>query len=213
MRTTLAIMAHGGAQSTVDEFLPKWEACNPTLLICSLPEGEHVDGFTLCYNAGKSAYSGYEVFRRFILTLECCLETVSDIIVISEYDTVPLKPALPKCNPGCVTSYFVLAEGPIIGRGLQLCALSPWVMDRPAAELLLAACKQAIIDDPDYPAGKGLLDRWLGHVIHTHNVPRMMGMDMLGYPWHDGAHDRIKWMGFNWIHGWKRKEEFKDLWT
>lgn len=209
---TVLIMAHGGAQATVNDFLPKWKAL-PAQLVCSLPEGEHVDGFNLYFHGGKSAYSGRECFNRFIATLQTALETSSEILVIAEYDTVPLRPVLPVIKPGKVMSYYVVAEGPVIGRGLQFCALSPWAMDRPTAVKLLAACRAAIAEDPDYPAGKGLLDRWLGHVITRYDVPREMGMDMLGYPWHDGAHDRIRWMNFNWIHGWKSKEEFGDLWT
>jgi hypothetical protein len=209
---TVFILAHAGAQRTVDDFLPKWEAL-PARLVFSLPEEEYLERVQISMRCGANAYAGREVFRRFIMTLDAALLTASEHIVIAEYDTVPLRPVLPKISPGKVMSYYVVAEGPVIGQGLQFCALSPWAMDRPAAIALLEACQKEIEENPDYPEGKGLLDRWLGHVIIKHKVPREMSMDVLGYPWHEGAHDRIRWMGFNWIHGWKTKEEFGDLWT
>jgi hypothetical protein len=212
MSTALAIMAHGGAQATVDDFLPHWKSLD-AFLICSLPKGENLTGFDNYFHGGQSAYSGYHVFHRFMLTLRMLLETTYDDIIIAEYDTVNLRPELPVIEFGSLGSYFVVAEGPVSGSPLQLCALSPWCMDRGTGWKLLAACEESLTLDPDYEAGKGLLDRWIGKVVWDHGIPHHVGQFLLGYPWHVGVHDRIRNLHANWIHGWKTKEDFKHLWT
>lgn len=203
MKPGVAIMAHAGAQPTVDLFLPQWKTLDCSIY-CSAPEGEHVAGFQRYVSCGVSAYSGIEVFRRFTLTLDAMILNQHDPIIIAEYDTVNLRPDLPRVIPGCVTAYFSMD-------GDYLCALSPWSMDRKTAFLLWEACREALHRDGDYLAGKGLLDRWIGNVVKTAGIPYRLAPDVLSYPWHAGAHDRIKRMGFNWIHGWKTKEEFGGL--
>lgn len=212
MKTTLAILAHSGAQKTVDDFLPRWKSLDADLF-CSLPVGDSIQGFDRHIYAGQSAYSGFHVFDRFLQTLWALIETQSDNLIIAEYDTVNLHPTLPKIRPVMITSYFVKADPPIGGGPMQLCALSPWCFDRESAWEFYHAAKESLEKDRDFDAGKGLLDRWIGSVVDQYNLPHVMGYDMLGYPWHDGAHDRIERMGFSWIHGWKNKEDFGRLWT
>jgi hypothetical protein len=209
---TVAIIAHAKAQQSIDDFRPKWEAL-PARLIFSIPEGEYLQGVGITVHLGMNAYSGLEVFRRFTLTLEAALRTAAETIVIAEYDTVPLRPVLPYVEPGYVSSFFTLAPALSDSSKVQVCALSPWSMDHRTGDRLLDACKESLETDPDHPEGNGLLDRWLGTLILRHQIPSIVGPDLLGYPWHEGVNDRIRHMGYNWIHGWKRKEEFGDLWT
>lgn len=212
MKHAVAIMAHATAQSTVDDFLPRWRSLEADLY-CSIPHGEEVHGFQNNIWLGTSAYSGFHVFNRFLLTLDAMIQTGCKRITIAEYDTVNIAPKLPYILPDGITSYFVLAPGFAENEPVQLCALSPWSMERETAIRLSSICRELLAVDPDYPAGKGLLDRWIGKCVVLSEIPRVVGPDLLGYPWHVGAHDRIKRMGLNWIHGWKKREEFGDLWN
>lgn len=212
MKPALAILAHESAQATVNDFLPKWKSLGVDLY-CSIPQGHAVAGFENYLHLGQSAYSGFYVFDRFMQTLLAMLETKADKIIIAEYDTVNLRPEIPFIRPGHVSSFFVVAEGLAEGAGNQLCALSPWCFDQESGWAFYNAAKESLETDKEYEAGKGLLDRWIGKVVNDYKIPHIIGMEMLGYPWHVGVHQRITQLNLNWIHGWKNKEEFGFLWT
>lgn len=207
MNTVLAILAHESAQPTVDEFLPKWNAL-PCRKIAFIPSGHKLEGFQEIIHQGESAYSGAKVFVRFLLCLEALLETTAEILIVAEYDTVPLRPELPKYTPGLMISNFVSIGNP----ATILCALSPWVMDRPTAESFVSAGRKHLIEFGDCDHLDGLLDRWIGEVILAGCIKCNGGMDMIGYPWHEGIHRRIRNTRANWIHGFKSKADFGDLW-
>ncbi len=213
MKPILAILAHESAQPTIDDFLPKWNQLDARI-ICYVPVGHLVTGFDEVRHIGESAHAGNKVFRRFIDTLKDLLTTDADNFVVIEYDTVNRHPLLPKATPGKLVSYLVTLHRHCETSGpMQLCSLSPWVMDRTTMEIFIATAERILPDDPDGADISGLLDRWIGNVIERGPIPAIRGGDMLGYPYHPGIHDRITRMGYNWIHGWKRKEDFGDLWT
>lgn len=213
MKPVLAILAHESAQPTIDDFLPRWKQVDARL-ICYTPIGHNVIGFDETRTLGESAHSGYQVFSRFVETLKDLLTLDREWFVVAEYDTVNLRPDLPRMIAGRLTSHLVMAPPHDCASGqMQLCSLSPWIMDRKTMALFVFESERLLVDDPNCHRASGLLDRWIGTVIQKGEIPAQGGTDLLGYPWHPGAHRRIRSMGYNWVHGWKRKEDFLDLWN
>lgn len=213
MKPILAILAHQSAQPSVDDFMPRWKALNVPL-VCYVPDGDSIEGdFDDVCRLGTSAHSGAEVYKRFLWTVEDLLRGEHDWFIIAEYDTVPLRAEPPQMVDGNINCYAVMdtPHNRIVGE-MQLCMLSPWVMDRQTAEWFVSAAKTEINKEPDPPRFYGLLDRWIGHVCRTHEIPACCTSELFGYPIHPGAHEKIRRMNYNWIHGWKRKEQFEDLW-
>jgi hypothetical protein len=209
--TTLAILAHQAAQPTIDDFLPRWKVL-PCRLVAFVPEGDAVQGFQTVYHIGESAHKGAKVFQRFLATCEALLLTDSAHFVIAEYDTVNLLGELPKYKQGYMISNFVEA-GFHDSEEVQLCALSPWVMDRETLQGFTDAARGFIDADGDAPQIGGLLDRWIGLVVKRAGIPHLSPFDMIGYPWEHDIVRRIKNIRASWVHGLKRKEDFGDSWT
>jgi hypothetical protein len=208
--TVFAIMAHDSAQPTVDQYEPRWKTLGVETRIY-IPEGDKMAGGI---PAGKSAHSGIVVYDRFLATLENLLATSDkNTFIVAEYDTVNLTSDLPKYTPGTVTAFLVMscphnqAEGE-----QQLCALSPWVMDRKTAQAFIAAGRKHIQESGECEHLSGLLDRWIGEVMLQHDIQFESGNDMLGYPWKDGIEGQIA-SGRTWVHGFKSKEDFIDIWN
>jgi hypothetical protein len=208
----LAILAHAGAAKTVAEFMPQWKSLGKTVL-GFVPDGHHLNGFDVLISEGRSAHAGFYVFDRFLRACERLVGSPFDTYVIAEYDTVNLKPELPSLAPGYITSpgSWSPPHNETCGAN-QLCLLSPWTMDRDTLREFIAAARESLKTNPDYPEGAGLLDRWIGYVVIQNNLKATSAINAIGYPYHNGIHERIRRMGFAWVHGWKSKSEFRDLW-
>jgi hypothetical protein len=212
MKPILAILAHQAAQPTIDDFMPQWKRL-PCDVVAFIPEGDTIQGFDAVHNIGISAYSGAQVFERFLLTCEALESMPYDRFIIAEYDTVNLSDELPPYIAGHMISNFVIADGINKNTGTQFCALSPWVMDRPTLRQFIEAGRKYAPEDGDAPSMGGLLDRWIGSVAKRSGMKTKWPYNMIGYPWHEGIHRRITNTGATWIHGFKTKEEFGELWT
>ena len=208
----LAILAHQSAQVTVDEFLPQWRKVDCHLR-CYVPVGDTVTGFDDVQQIGVSAHSGYGVFRRFIDTCRDLLRDEYEHYIIAEYDTLNMTPELPMLRADKLTTYVVWAPPHNTNDGaLQLCLLSPWCFPRHLLARFVEEAERQIEIDPDAPRFGGLLDRWIGWVVRKAGIPTTLDPDLLGYPYFDEVYDLIKWAKPTWVHGWKRKEDFKDVW-
>jgi hypothetical protein len=153
------------------------------------------------------------VFIRFVNSLrKLRARHAADWYVIAEYDTVNLRDQMPTQHDGKVSSCVVVSD-PILPGPMQVCMLSPWVMQGETMDRFIDAAGPVLRENPDYSEGGGLLDRWVGHVCVRAEIPFENCDNALGYPWHRGAHERIRRMGFAWVHGWKTIEEFGDLWN
>jgi hypothetical protein len=153
MQPVLAILAHQAAQPTIDDFLSRWLALD-CRLICYVPKGDSVAGFNEVREIGESAYSGAKVFRRFLDTLADVFDIHSlmpnGYAIIAEYDTVPLRQELPQVTDGSISAHFVKAHAPDgIDAPEQLCALSPWVMDRWTIGRFIAAGEKRLSEFGD----------------------------------------------------------------
>ena len=207
MKTCLAILAHEGSEETVSDFMPRWRALGVPVWGCypekDLPADDWWDEMIF---TGKSAHAGHEVFKRFCETCDILADEDFDLFVIAEYDTANLGEDLPTWSPDSLSSYLV-----DIGESF-MCMLSPWVMTKHTLGYFIEAMQIELSKDPECLESKGLLDRWIGIVCERHDIPFAMCDNSLSYPWHVGAHDRIKRMGYQWVHGWKHAADFKDLW-
>lgn len=210
MNPVLAVLAHAQAAKTVAEFAPRWDALGVPV-IYFLPEYSWIPGIENWRTCGKSAHKGFHVFDRFLQVCEALDQfTEYDPVCIIEYDTVCLRPEFPTIVPDGISSCLISAEG--FSGERQLCMLSPWVFSGSALREFVAAGRKELTEDPEYAAGGGLLDRWIGHVCAKHNLPMDYCDNALGYPWFDGAHEKIRRLNPAWVHGWKTKEDFGDLW-
>jgi hypothetical protein len=209
----LVVLAHESAQPTVDLFLPRWKTLDCDL-VCALPCGDTVTGFDRCWHNGQSAHAGNKVFRRFADVCGMAAENGNEQIVIAEYDTVPLRPKMPPIKPGMITSGFYVSTPHYREVGdLQGLALSPWAMDRATLLSFIDAMDDALEVDPDGEQFDGLLDRWIAWAALRAGIQFHTTNQVFSYPMRPGAHEKIKRTGANWIHGWKTKEEFGDIWT
>lgn len=205
----LAILSHESAQPTVDEFMPYWLAITEDVEVF-VPEG-HKGGTPI----GPNAYKGKECLRRFAMTCDYLVEyTDADLVILAEYDVLPLVPVLPKICTGRVSCPAVALLDHETNQPLhsQICALPPWIATRPMLAALSTACKiQAAKPIPDWTLG-GLLDRIVGAAMinagmlinhldeclpHCHTQP--------------DAHKHCAATGKTWVHGWKSLDEIKPL--
>jgi len=209
----LVIVAHQSAQPTIDLFLPYWNALDCDL-ICALPSGDYVNGFSQNFHYGTSAHGGRKVFERFIETCKMSLETTCERITIAEYDTVPLRPQMPPIVDGKITCGMFISTPHYREVGeLQALALSPWAMTRQTMYRFVDAMEAAFDIDPDGERFDGLLDRWLGWAIMREGIGIHSTHKLASYPIHPGAKERIKRTGAVWVHGWKTAADFGDLLT
>jgi len=214
----LAILAHEKAAPTIADFEPQWRKLNMDMRVF-LPEGDKWTGGEVqhVYNYGESAHRGIPAYKRFCRVLESLLCTSHKEFVIAEYDTVKLTTAQPLVTPGHFSASFCATFGTdverIVGRSVYFIALSPWCLDRKTAFSLLFAM-QARLDSTLYEEWvAGYLDRWIASVALEAGIPCAKLTNALGWP-HDIAdiHAKIRAVGATWIHGWKSKQDFKDLW-
>jgi hypothetical protein len=206
----LCIMAHEGAQGTIDQFMPKWRKLGVPV-VASVPEWQWVNGFDAVYSHGKSSHSGYHVFERFLATCNWVYSLGYEEHIIAEYDTVCLQPDW-ICPPGKLTcgKYESTPHNQSSGE-LQDLFLSPWCMDRATLRDFTVDMYKHIRNDPDGPRYSGMLDRWIGGM--TGWVDRVQTTHKIeSYPMYLGAHDRIQRLGVSWVHGWKDKSQFGELW-
>ena len=208
----VAVLAHESAQPTVDEFLPQWRKL-PCPLRCYVPEGHTINGFDDVRQIGQSAHAGFLVFRRFIDTCRDLLRDEHDHYIIIEYDTVNITADLPALDPRALVGWRMWAPPHNMADGEpQSCILSPWCFPRAALLRFVAQAEVEIAADPESSRFSGLLDRWIGWVALRSGIMSVMGRDLLGYPYFNGVHDEIRRTGAKWVHGWKHKEDFEDLW-
>lgn len=214
MNACLAIIAHEGARETIELFQPKWKTLGIPIY-GFVPLGQSWPGDPVqCFVQGENARTGTDVYGRFISACKSLLLTTDhDLFVIAEYDTVNLTPYLPAIDFGCVNTFIVSmvdwhepdAVTPM---------LSPWIVTRPMLAAMLEACRMF---RREYPQGegfiKGLLDRWIGAALIAASVPTDHCYDMLSYPWREDYREHIAKYKCTWIHGWKTKQQFGDLWT
>lgn len=215
MKPLLAILAHESAQPTIDDFLPRWQAVAADL-VCYLPEGHNVTGFETVRHVGKSAHSGVNVFQRFADTLRDILTAFprQSFYIVAEYDTVPLRPVLPRFAPGVFLSHNLKMFPHMKTEGaMQVCSLSPWIMDGATMARIVDCCDRHITEHGECKHIDGLLDRWIGEVLEKNKIPHTLAVDTIGYPWHDGILDRIERTGVSWVHGLKHAHEFRKLWN
>lgn len=212
MKTVVAILAHQSAQPTVDDFLPQWRKL-PCDVIYYVPVGDSLERVSEYRQVGESAHSGAKVFRRFLDTLKDLAEMDYDHYVVAEYDTVNLRPELPTLYNNVITTFAVDAPPHNQSYGpMQLCLLSPWCFPRSLLIQFIAHAESDLSKEPDGAELAGLLDRWIGRVVDNSKLRFTTGGDMLGYPYHVGVHDRIRKLRLNWIHGWKSKAQFENVW-
>lgn len=209
-KAVLAIMAHDKAKPTVDQYSPRWKTLGLETRLY-VPEGDTMEG---TIQAGESAHSGIKVYQRFIKTLEHLLETSDkEVFIVAEYDTVNMNASLPRYTPGRMTSYLIRSAPHNQTEGEeQLCALSPWIMDRATMAAFIKAGYDHIEKHGACDHLSGLLDRWIGEVVLTHNIPFAHGNDLLGYPFKEGVEDAIR-SGKTWVHGFKSITEFQNIWN
>ncbi len=208
----LVILAHESAQPTIDLFLPKWEALDCDL-ICAVPVGHKVSGFDHVVEHGESAHAGRKVFERFIAACKMSMEGEHKRIVIAEYDTVPLRPQmLPVVEDKITCGLFISTPHNCEVGDLQALALSPWAMTRETMDRFIHEMDSAFEIDPDGVSFDGLLDRWLGWILMRGGFDIHTTHKLSSYPIHPGSRERIKRTGAIWVHGWKTREQFGDLW-
>lgn len=216
MNACLAIIGHEGARETIDLFLPRWRRLNIPI-IGFVPEGDkwpsgHVSRW---FALGENARTGQKVYQRFMQVCETLLRGTHDLFVIAEYDTANLSDSLPQYDPSAISTFVCCATDPW-GKPLDICpVLSPWIMTRAMLWKLLEACRSYSETDhssEDTEFINGLLDRWLGAVISAAKLPTYTMPDVLSYPWHESAKAEIVKNNVTWVHGWKTKEEFGDIW-
>lgn len=208
----MAVMAHAGAESTVLQFLPRWSALDVRLVGC-YPSSDKLPGlFPEEISAGPSSHSGYRVFRRFCDTLEALLATGEERFVVIEYDCVPLVRAVPPVFTGPLACSVVVEENsPRLGGNSQTLCLPPWCGDKYTMRALLKACLKYLDDDGDAPWCRGLLDRWIGAVAARESLAVYVLGDVAWYAPFLGQH-WIRERGCKWVHGWKDRELFGNLW-
>lgn len=210
VKTLLAILAHEGAADTVADFMPRWRRLGIPVW-GFVPDGHALGGFDRLICHGANGRVGASVFGRF---LHCCdallTDSDADVFIIAEYDTVNILDNLTPYKRGVVTCPGVVI--PAEGRKTAKCLLSPWTMDCQTLGRLCAAMRSVLAETNEWNGTDGLLDRWLGFVCAQHSIPCLNACNALGYPWHDGVHERIRRLNYAWVHGWKRKEDFGELW-
>lgn len=218
MPTCLAIIAHEKAAPTIADFEPQWRKLGLPIL-AFLPEGDKWPGGEVerVYNYGESAHRGVPVYLRFVNVLLELLRTQYDEYIIAEYDTANLTAALPASTPNHLSSAFCSTFGPdvekVTGHRTYYISLSPWCLDRAIARRLLFAMWQRL----DFPKHEewvgGYLDRWIASVALEAAIPCAKLPNAIG--WTHGIEDihaKARAMQATWIHGWKSKADFKDLW-
>lgn len=209
----LAVMAHQTAQISCDLFLPRWRVLDVPI-VAYLPEGHTIKGFDAYRNVGINGILGWSILNRYLQTCIALLEEDFDEYTLIEYDTVNLGDQLPECLPGGVTSNMVFArphekhDGP----ECEVLSFSPWTFDRKSLAAFVEKATEMLQADPEGSERKGILDRWVGLVIERAGLEHHPILSGIGWPKHPGAHELIERMGINWVHGWKLRCEFGDLW-
>ncbi len=214
MNACLAIMAHEGAQQTVCDFYPQWEKLGIPIHLY-VPNGHNLKGHNAIQN-GPDARTGNNVVWRFMQICKDLLETdSSDLYILAEYDTLNLTDQLPDIVISAVNCGHVqLAQKDNDATNIlngQQCALSPWIVSRPMLAALVEALKMGMAAGFS-PYREGLLDRMIADACNRFGVPMRNIEKLLPYPWIENPQKRIVALGKTWVHGWKTKEEFKELW-
>ena len=219
MSICIAVLAHEGAKETIAEFQPQWERLGLPIHVF-LPEGDKWPGTPVdaVYNQGTSAHRGQETYDRFIRMAETLLKTDYEMFVMMEYDTVNLVDDLPDFNRYKANCAFLETNGEDVARCLKrnhfYIALSPWIWSRSTIEALLPFMKIPITEPQEVEWIDGLLDRWIAMVVLNQRAVKA-GNITRSYSWPVNdpiAHEKIKHFGMIWVHGWKRKSDFLDLW-
>lgn len=219
MNTCLAVMAHMRAADTLRDFQPRWERLGLPIY-GFVPEGETwpICGEVKVFAQGKSAHRGEEVYRRFIQTCEALLtETDHDAFVIMEYDTVNLSDRLPKWEPDRINSGILRTIHEYAPRELGLdgfyVAMSPWIARRDMLERWVETMKWHLGFSLCCEWIDGLLDRWLAVGLYLGQLPVACLLEVEPWPINrPNPHQNITARGFHWVHGWKSRKEFRELW-
>lgn len=218
MKTCLAVLAHQGAGETIADFQPRWQKLGLPIL-AFLPEGDQWPGAPVAkvFNQGTSAHRGLAAYMRFMLMCEALLESEYDTYIIIEYDTVNLTDRLPSFAPSNLNCAFLRTFGEECEKLLRcknyVIALSPWIVSREVMRGWLDAMRIRFAKPIFTQWIDGLLDRWLAVVIMEGKILANNITQAYSWPCNDPqAHEKIEKHKWEWIHGWKRKSDFKHLW-
>jgi hypothetical protein len=144
---------------------------------------------------------------------ETLLETDYEKFVIFEYDTVNLADTLPPTDHGKIASGIMETSGPDIPGGYFFISLPPWIMCRPLMELLVKAMHSTIHHkQPEDAWISGLLDRWLAVLFIKHEIPIENIVESMPFPFPHLAPLQMIAQSRSLVHGYKHKEDFKNLW-
>ncbi len=210
--TCLAVMAHSGAAATIDDFGPKWAALGLDIYgLYPLGDTPH-PFFERVLHVGESAHRGAKVLRRFVDTVEAVAKLPYTRTILIEYDCVPMRPLLPKWYDQqftCSLEKDLHSFG--ISDNVQLCAFSPYIFTPETGLRFVESARTHIDGDGEGEPFAGLLDRWIAYALERSGLQIASFMDCGGCV-HNMPHDYIVQMGFNWMHGYKSREQFGTLW-
>lgn len=217
MTTCLAVIAHDKAGPTIADFGPQWEKLGVPIL-GFMPKGQQWPGEHAhkVYHYGVSAHRGIAVFDRFLNVCETLMRTDCGRFVVIEYDTLNRNNDLPNFEAGICASWSV-TYGPLVQRatghekyGL---AFSPWCIERASMPGFIDAMKWRLANPFAGEWVTGLLDRWIATVVIGARLPYHHLVESCGWTHNNaGIYEAIAKHNLTWVHGWKTKEEFKDLW-
>jgi hypothetical protein len=214
VNTALAILAHEAARPTIADFFPRWQKLGLPML-GFVPDGHRWPGpcIETVFAQGKSSHDGPDVIDRFILALETLHDTEYDRFVLMEYDTVNLVDRLPKIDWSLLSAGIMNAFHDGCPGDSYYIALSPWIFTRETLRPFLAGCLRQR-KHPSYQSWvKGLLDRFVAVVITEEKIPASSIPELMPFPFEAlKPLEAIPLNNMTWVHGWKRKEQFKHLW-
>lgn len=209
----IGIIAHERAAQTIADFQPRWERLKIPLY-GFVPEGDQWPGKPLLriFQQGESIHRGDAALRRFVLACETMMTLEYDAYCLMEYDTVNLNDAFPAWDPFSVCAGYMAVhdDRPPVD---YMVAFSPWIVTRPMMAALLEAMRIRLKHPVRPNWVSGLVDRWLATVIIEGFLPAGAIKGLCPWPHNrNNPHAEIKTAGWTWVHGWKTKEDFGDLW-
>ena len=214
MNTVLAILAHEDAGPTIADFFPRWQKLGLPM-IGFVPHGHRWPGPLIekVFAQGESSHDGPAVIDRFILALETLHDTEYDHFVLMEYDTVNLVDRLPKIEWDVLSAGIMNAFYGGCPNDRYYTALSPWIFTRETLKPFLEGCRRQRNEASHQSWVNGLLDRFLAVVIIEEKIPASSIPELMPFPF-EGLKpiEAILLNNMTWVHGWKRKEQFKHLW-
>jgi hypothetical protein len=208
MNQRLFILAHDAAMPTVRQYQPYWQKIDPNWKML-LPKESETSGSNVIL-CGKSAYSGLPILERFWVSLceiEKHINRMDEMIIIAEYDTIPINPRPPTFDSRGINSACVLLLNPDGTRPPepQLCMLSPWVVSPAMLQAFKFVC------NPDFytpaPWTMGLLDRMLGDACFKYGLQFFDIKNAVGWAKDEDFLKAAAAKNADWIHGAKSLQQ------